>query len=341
MEPAADEVRPAIPTGASEAASPSLPAFIPPMLAKAGEAFDSDEYLFEVKWDGTRGLAFVDGRGRYRLLNRRRVDMVWRYPELACLGELPAGTVLDGEIVVLGAEGKPAFGSLESREQARTPRRAQMLAKVKPATFVAFDQLYADFESVMTRPCRDRRDLLRETIAGSLGGRIIMSEGVIGAGGAYFERVCAMDLEGVVAKRLDSPYLPGKRTDAWIKIKRQQVHCCVVIGFVPGETAAGAEARDFSSLVIAAEFDGELQCVGRVGTGFDERLRRRINEYLWTHLRPAPVIPCAERGARWVEPELYCTVRCMERTSGGQLRAPVLVKLLDEPVDPERATGQE
>jgi bifunctional non-homologous end joining protein LigD len=318
---------------ADAAVPPSLPAFIQPMLAKPGEAFDSEQHLFEVKWDGTRGLAFVDAHGRYRLLNRRRIDMAWRYPELACLGELPAGTVLDGEIVVLLADGRPDFESLQSREQARTPQRAQWLAKVKPATFVAFDQLYDAFDSVMARPCRERRDLLRQTIvAMPAGERIIMSEGVTGSGRAYFERVCAMGLEGVVAKRLDSPYLPGKRSDAWIKIKRQELHCCVVIGFVPGETASGSEARDFSSLVIAAQIDGELRCVGRVGTGFNEPLRERINTYLWSHLRPSPVIAFAERGARWVESGLYCTVRCMERTSTGQLRAPALVELLDEPV---------
>ena len=95
-----------------------------------------------------------------------------------------------------------------------------------------------------------------------------------------------------------------------------------MIGFVPAETAA----PDFSALVIAAEIDGKMTCVGRVGSGFDGSMRDRINAYLWSHLREQPVIACREK-ARWVEPGLYCTIRCMERTKGGQLRAPVFGEL--------------
>ena len=304
------------------------------MLARPGQSFDSDEYLFEVKWDGTRALLFVDAPGQYRLINRRRADMTWRYPDLSCVAGLPAGTLIDGEIVVLLKDGRQDFPALESREQARTPERAAWVCKSSPATFVAFDQLYRDYEPLLKHECRQRRDILRETIAPLANPKMIMSEGVIGDGKAYFEQACAMGLEGVVAKRLNSPYQPGKRTDAWIKIKRQQLYCCVVIGFTVAETASGKQARDFSALVIAADVDGELQCVGRVGTGFDEPMRQRINDYLWSHLVPKPVIPCKERGARWVEPGLYCTVRCMERTAGGLLRAPALIELLQEPSKP-------
>src|SRR4051794_4444788 len=97
-----------------------LPDFIPPMLAEYGEPFDSEEYLFEIKWDGTRALAFVDSTGTFRLINRRRVDLNGRYPDLSFLGQLPPGTVFDGEIVVL-KNGKPEFNSVQSREQARAP----------------------------------------------------------------------------------------------------------------------------------------------------------------------------------------------------------------------------
>jgi ATP-dependent DNA ligase len=303
------------------------------MLARPGEPFDSDEHLFEIKWDGTRALAFMDGGAEksYRLLNRRRVDLTDRYPELACLRGLPPGTVLDGEIVVLRPDGCSDFNALQSREQARTPARVAMLSRSTLATFIAFDQLYERFASIMPRTCAQRRELLRATVKTLATPRVIMSDGVTGPGNAYFEKAAAMGLEGVIAKRLDSQYLPGKRTNDWIKIKRQEVHCCVVIGFEPGETASGSEARDFSSLVIAAQIDGELVCVGKVGSGFNERQRARVNEYLWSNLRPKPVIPCKEKRVRWVEPGLYCTVRCMERTATGQMRGPALVALVDPP----------
>ena len=149
-----------------------------------------------------------------------------------------------------------------------------------------------------------------------------MSEGVVGSGATYFAEACKLGLEGVVAKRLDSRYTPGLRSDAWLKIKRQEHYTCAIIGFVPTDD----DKQDFSALVLAADIDGQLQCVGRVGTGFPGKLRTRINAWLRVHLREKPVIPCREK-ARWVEPGLYCTIRCMERTRGGQLRAPVFGEL--------------
>lgn len=297
-----------------------LPAFVEPMLAKPGQPFDSDRHLFEIKWDGTRALAFIDKRG-HRLLNRRRVDMTGRYPDLGFLAKLEPGTVLDGEIVVL-REGKPDFNSLQKREQAQTERKIAMVSRSAPATYVAFDMLFQRFEPLLDRTLAERRQRLRDAVARCGHSRLLMSEGVVGSGAVYFAEACKLGLEGVVAKRLDSPYLPGKRTDAWIKIKRQESYTCAIIGFVPAE----GPHQDFSALVIATDIDGQLTCVGRVGTGFDAAMRDRLNAYLWSHPREQPVVPCREK-AHWVEPGLYCTVRCMERTRGGQLRAPVFEEL--------------
>src|SRR5437879_60287 len=113
---------------------PDLPRFVPPMLAKPGVPFDSPDHLFEIKWDGTRVLAFVDSRG-YRLVNRHRADVTDRYPELGFLDDLPAGIVLDGQVVVL-RQGKPDFGLLLSRNQARASFRIQFLARILPVTYV-------------------------------------------------------------------------------------------------------------------------------------------------------------------------------------------------------------
>lgn len=124
------------------------PGFVPPMLAVPGEAFDSDEHLFEIKWDGTRALSFIDRPGGYRLLNRRRIDMTARYPELDVLGILPPGTVLDGEIVML-PDGKPDFEALQGREHARNPMHIRFAAARNPATYIVFDLLFAGFKSLM------------------------------------------------------------------------------------------------------------------------------------------------------------------------------------------------
>jgi ATP-dependent DNA ligase len=303
-------------------ATSGLPDFIEPMLARAGEPFDSDKHLFEIKWDGTRALLFVDARGKYRLLNRRRLDMVPRYPDLAFLGNLPPGTVLDGEICVL-RKGKPDFGGLQSREHTQDPARIRVLTKTTPATFIAFDQLYERFIPRLRERCDARRELLQSTAARLRESALVVSEGITGTGCEYFKRVVAEGLEGIIAKRLDSLYQPGKRSDAWVKIKRHELVPCVIMGYV----AEGVE--DFAALIIAADVEGTITCVGRVGTGFDAEFRARIFDAMQSRLTARPIIATKLKGT-WLSDGLYCTVRCMERTASGQLRAPVFVEIFGD-----------
>jgi ATP-dependent DNA ligase len=187
------------------------------MLAKSGVPFDSPEHLFEVKWDGTRALAFVE-QGNYRLVNRHRADVTDRYPELTFLGGLPAGTVLDGEVVVLQG-GKPSFRHLLSRNQVRSSFKIQSLARTLPTTYVIFDLLYDRFESLLALPLAQRRERLEQLMRRYAHPRLVFSQGVVGAGKAFFAEVCCQGLEGMMAKRLASGYRPGWRTDAWIKVK--------------------------------------------------------------------------------------------------------------------------
>src|SRR6266849_4933821 len=194
---------------------PELPRFVPPMLAKRGVPFDSSDHLFEVKWEGTRVLAFVDSHG-YRLANRHRADVTDRYPELGFLNDLPTGTVLDGEVVAL-RQGKPDFGLLLSRNQTRAPLKIQSLARTFPATYVVFDLIYHRFESLLVLPLWARRQRLETVVWAAANPSLVFSEGIVGPGRAFFEVVCRQGLEGVVAKRLDGRYRPGRR--AWIKIK--------------------------------------------------------------------------------------------------------------------------
>ena len=187
------------------------------MLTQPGAPFDSDDHLFEIKWDGVRMLAVRDASG-YHLVNRHRAERTAQYPELACLAQLPTGTILDGEMVVLH-QGRPNFGLLLSRDQTCQPLKIQMLARSLPATYVAFDLLYSRNRSLLSEPLHQRRAHLRDLV-GALGQpQVVFSEGIVGAGREFFRQVCAVDLEGVVAKRLDSSYRPGRRTRAWIKIK--------------------------------------------------------------------------------------------------------------------------
>jgi bifunctional non-homologous end joining protein LigD len=316
------------------------------MLAVSGRPFDSQEHYFEFKWDGYRAGAMIEG-GRLRLMSRGGLDLAERYPGLAPLGRLPAGLALDGEIVAF-RDGRPDFSLL----QRHGPRADQSVVR-----FVAFDLLYQDFQSRLELPFAERRERLEGIVAGSAAAgsvpQLILSEGLRGEGRALYRRACQQGLEGVVAKRLSSPYAPGRRNGAWTKIKRRLALQAVIIGWVekPGSARpAGTPERssagmpDFQSLLVAGSgLPGEqhgvqpgmeagvLRYLGKVGGGFSEELRARILDLLQARPRRTPLVPCPEKkNARWVEPGLYCEVSFAELTPAGLLRAPVFERLIEE-----------
>lgn len=302
--------------------SAPLPPHVDPMLARIGKAFDSDRHLFEVKWDGTRAITFVEG-GRVRGHNRRRRDVVPRYPELEALRAAEDGLVLDGELVVLGSDGRPEFRGMLRREQARDEARARRLAAERPATYVVFDLLYRRGEALLRAPLVERRGQLEEVVAALGDPRVVVSQGVVGAGLAFFEEIRRLEIEGMVAKDLESAYRPGQRTDAWLKVKPIKHLQCAVVGYQQREDGG------LKSLIVAAPIDGRLACVGRVGSGIDAEMEARLLAELASRSRPAPLIDCGMEG-RWVEPGLYCTVAYLEQNASGHLRAPVFHGLIDD-----------
>ncbi len=191
---------------------------IHPMLAAPCAApFDSDEHLFEVKWDGVRALAAVEA-GRWRLWGRGLVDYTGRYPELAGLGGLPSGIVLDGELIVLRNR-RANFQAILQRHQLTSSRKIRFAGRQRPVTYVLFDLLYEQGRSRMAWPLVDRRRRLAEMLNQCRVARLIYSEGVIGPGRAFFERVVQQGHEGVMAKHLRGRYVPRCRSCAWRKIK--------------------------------------------------------------------------------------------------------------------------
>ena len=301
--------------------APRLPDDVPPMLCRIGQPFDSPDFLFEVKWDGVRALAYVES-AQFRLHSRHRRDLRGRYPELEFLAGLPAGTVLDGELVVLKPDGSADFRAAVARENARSAARVAQVARAHPIVYVVFDLLYERFESCMDRPLAERRARLEALVAAAGQARLVFADGVVGQGQQLFAAVRQRGLEGVVAKRLDSRYRPGERSDLWRKIKPVQVAHCAILGYEPdGE-------RDFKSLIIATDLDGGLRCVGRVGSGLTAAAKRRLWDLLQGRRRAQPLIPAGMPGC-WVEPGLYCSVSYLERTASGSLRAPVFLELIE------------
>lgn len=296
---------------------------IKPMLAHlAEEPFDSEDFLFEPKWDGTRTLCFLVGK-RPRFQNRRLLDTTWRYPELELWRDIDAKeAILDGEIVVL-REGKSDFRSLQTREHVGEELRIELLSRVMPVTFMAFDLLYLDGKPLVDSPLVERKVELQGIVRESL--RLLLSRHVETYGRRYFEEAKRLGLEGVMAKRKQSTYQIGKRSRDWLKLKTIKTLDCVIVGYTPGE---GWRSEYLGALALAAYHEGKLEFLGKVGTGFDEGLLKSLVPMLKTHeIASKPIEAEAPYEVRWVKPELVCEVKYLGVTHDLKLRAPSFRRL--------------
>ena len=289
---------------------------IRPMLAHKAEPFDSEDFVFEPKFDGTRAIAFVGERTR--LQNRRLLNITYRYPELEFSGQIDAKeAVLDGEIVVL-QDGKPNFRALQTREHTDKELRIGFLSKRMPATYMVFDLLYLDGRPIVDRPLLERREKLREIV--TEGSNLLLVEYAEEYGRRYFEEVIKRGVEGAMAKRRSSTYQIGRRSRDWLKLKNVRTMDCVILGYTLGE---GWRSRYFGALVLGAYRDGKLVYVGRVGTGFDEESLGWLTDLLKSReTREKPIDLVKPYVIKWVKPELVCEVEFMELTPDLKLRAP-------------------
>ena len=284
-----------------------------PMLATRAEPFDSDDYLFEVKWDGVRALAAIEN-GRWRLWGRNGSDYTERYPELAVLGRLPTGTVIDGELILL-RNGRADFPALLRRHQGCRSSTFVPMDQRMPVHYVVFDLLFHRERSLLQRPLRERRECLRDLLCRAGNHVVTYSEGVVGCGCDFFAQVVAQGHEGVLAKHLAGKYRPGRRCSTWKKIKPNRVLPCVIVGYRLGRNGV-------QSMLVATARKGALQYVAEVSRGFTAQAQAELTERLRALPRSSPVVPCPTR-ACWVEPELYCRIRFQEWTRHGRLRHPV------------------
>jgi bifunctional non-homologous end joining protein LigD len=316
-----------------------LPPGLRPMLASLASAppydpdgADQDSWALEMKWDGVRALAFVE-RGRVRLMSRTERDITATYPELAALGRATdhKQLLLDGEIVVFGADGWPSFEGLQPRMHVADAAAARLLAGQNPVTYLVFDLLQLDGRPLLDLAYRYRRALLDEL---ALAGPNWQTPP--GFPGADFEAVRAVSaahgMEGVVAKRLDSRYQPGTRGGDWRKIKNHLSQEAVVAGYKPGQ---GNRAGLVGSLLIGVNDDSGLIYAGHVGTGFNAATLRMLSERLEPLRRPdspfdGPVPQMYARTAVWVEPRLVIDVAFDRWTKAGRMRAPVYKGLRDD-----------
>jgi len=293
-----------------------LPSTIAPMLAQSRpDAFDSNDYLFEIKWDGTRALAFIGDK--LKIQNRRLVNIQERYPELSELSQLPNETVIDGELVVL-SDGKPSFEKLQQRDSLSDPLRIELLSERLPATFVAFDLLYLQGRPLLNQPLVKRREALLDLLRATSLRHVIHSDYITGNGIQYFEAIKRQHMEGIMAKRLDGLYLPGERSPSWLKIKVAECDVYWIVGYVAREDGSA-----ISALLLAEQQDSQWQYRGKVGSGFNEQQRHALME----HLSQLPSYQYSLSGAppqaRWIIPRLRARIRYFEITKDLKLRSPV------------------
>ena len=291
-----------------------------PMLAASGQPFDSPDWIFEPKIDGTRCIAIISS-GTVRLFNRRGLDITYRYPELErALAGSCHSCILDGEIAVF-ADGKPSFHSLAQRDHQMEKMRIDYLSQVMPASYVVFDIIYAEEKSLLDLPLRERKQILLHELQESEGVNII--DFYPDRGRDYFSAALKMGIEGVVAKRLASPYQPGRRSQDWIKIKKSLKLDLVVGGYIPGK---GDRSPYFGGLLLGAYDRGRLHYIGRVGSGFNEVELKEISNLL-VHRETSPFASSlATPEVRWTEPLTVVQVSALEVTADGHLRAPVFLR---------------
>lgn len=302
----------------------TLPDLVRPMLATAGQMpADDDAFGYELKWDGVRAVVYVEGDS-VRTLTRNDREVTATYPELRGLAQALGGrpAVLDGEIVAFDDAGRPSFGTLQARMHVTRPAEVARLRDAVPVQYLLFDLLHLDGRSTRATPYADRRWLL-EGLAPA-GPSWQVPPYFQGGGTDLLAASRERGLEGVVAKRLDSGYLPGRRSEAWVKVKNVRTQEVVIGGWKPGE---GRRAGTIGSLLLGVNAEPGLVYAGHVGTGFSEAMLVDLRGRLAALERPgspfADVIPRQfAKDARWVEPELVAEVVFTEWTRDGRLRHP-------------------
>jgi bifunctional non-homologous end joining protein LigD len=305
-----------------------MPAAIEPMKAMIAErAPRGEDWLFEVKWDGVRAVAFVDNE-EVRLQARSGLRCERQYPELAVMPHHIAASraVLDGEIAVLNAKGVSQFHLIQPRIANTDPNTIAHLVRSTPVIYFAFDLLYLDGYDLCNVALDKRRELLERVL--TPGPAIRISDAFPGAGEELLEAARENGLEGIVAKRAGSTY-ESRRSREWLKIKIVSEQEFVIGGF----TEPQGDRQYFGALVLGVYKDGELRWVGNAGTGFDQKLLAGIYarlEPLITKKCPFTERPKPERGMTWVKPELVCQVRYLNWTPDDRLRAPVFIAMRND-----------
>ena len=322
-----------------------MPTVIHPMLATpVNEPFDGPDWLFEIKWDGYRAVAFLD-HGKMRLVSRNQNDLTARYPELKDLPQFVKAkqAILDGEVVALDAEGRPSFSLMQQRTGFRPGGRRGPANSDVAVLYYAFDLLYLDGYDLRRGALEARKGALASSLLP--GDSVRYSDHYEERGKALFEMARQKGLEGILAKKRDSVY-QEQRSREWLKIKIRRRMECVIGGYTDPEGS-----RPYFGSVVLGLYDkkGRLIHVGQAGSGFTQKSLAdiwKLLKKLETKQNPFHGEVEALREVHWVKPQLVAEIEFAEWTHGSagssapKLRAPVFLGLRDDK-DPRECVLEE
>jgi bifunctional non-homologous end joining protein LigD len=288
--------------------------FIEPMKASIGDkAFNSADWLFEIKWDGYRAVAEI--AKDIKFYSRNGLSFSTLYPQVAEeLKKIKEEVILDGEIIVLNKNSKPDFQKLQQYDHHRS---LQLI-------YYIFDCLSYRGKSTLNLPLIERKKIAQKVIPQS--NIIKYSDHILEDGIAFFTKVVEIDIEGIVAKRINSLYTPGKRSNDWLKIKNHNTQEAIIAGY----TAPRGGRKYFGALILGIMSQGKLKYIGHTGTGFTQTLLKEIYEQLQPLKRstsPFEKKVTVNTPVTWVEPVLVCNIKFTEVTADEILRHPVFMGL--------------
>jgi bifunctional non-homologous end joining protein LigD len=303
-----------------------MPAEIKPMLATlVDEPFSDPDWIFETKWDGFRSICFIRN-GDARFVSRNQIEMTGQYPELAKLAKQVDAreAILDGEIVALDKDGMPRFQLLQNKLRIRSGSYAQ--ATSATIVYFVFDLLYLDGHDLRNCSAVERKAALAKILRPA--GFVKVSEHIAGEGQAFFREIEKFHLEGMIAKRADSKYLPRRSTD-WLKVKTIMRAEVVVAGY----TEPRGTRSYFGALVCGLYRGGELHYVAHTGGGFNEKVLASIYKLMQPlRIKKSAFVkpPKTNEPVQWIKPALVAEVKFSEWTADNRLRQPVFVGLRED-----------
>lgn len=309
-------------SSARKTSSAKLPASMPPMLATLSEPFQEKGWLYEIKWDGYRAIAHLDGK-KSKLLSRNNKSFNEKfYPIYDAITQWNTKAIVDGEVVVVTDKGTASFGQLQNW---RSEADGHLL-------YYVFDILWLNGEDLTEKPLSERRKILEEILQQQDSELIRFSKNFSGTVQGLLKKVTKLGLEGIIAKKADSVYMPGERSRDWLKIKTGKRHEVVIGGYTKND----GSPKPFSSLLVGIYKEGKLHYTGKIGTGFSVELQKEMLKKLQSLERektPFTELPDVNKPSRfrpdppnasavWVKPELVCEVSYTEVTADGLMRHP-------------------